>query len=462
MKNLIYIFTALLIMVSCDSDETYEGLNKDPNNPTTVTADALFTSATVSLFKQLESTSVNSNIFRMVSQYWTETQYVDEANFDLQNRNIPQNFWSTLYTSVLYDLKNAKELTTDAKQKAQIEVIEVYTWQLLVDTFGDIPYSEALQGQGDATPAYDDGNTIYTDLIARIDTAITGLGGAGTGFVQPDVIYSGDIAKWIKFANSLKLKLAVHVGNSPAANAAAGGAFTSNADNATIAFEGSTPNTNPLWVSLVQSGRNDFVPAKTIVDVMNTLADPRRTVFFEDNLTVSGTITYEGGVYGTTNSYALYSHIGKAMLEPTFRGVLLDYAEVEFLKAAALIGVPETHYQNGITASFKDWGLEADAPAYIASLSAYSEQNLAHQFWLAMYNRGFEGWFVYRKYTNHFGDGTSATDVFQVPADTENPIPTRFTYPVNEQTLNETNYDAASSAIGGDSQTTRIFWDPAN
>ena len=366
MKNLIYIFTALLIMVSCDSDETYEGLNKDPNNPTTVTADALFTSATVSLFKQLESTSVNSNIFRMVSQYWTETQYVDEANFDLQNRNIPQNFWSTLYTSVLYDLKNAKELTTDAKQKAQIEVIEVYTWQLLVDTFGDIPYSEALQGQGDATPAYDDGNTIYTDLIARIDTAITGLGGAGTGFVQPDVIYSGDIAKWIKFANSLKLKLAVHVGNSPAANAAAGGAFTSNADNATIAFEGSTPNTNPLWVSLVQSGRNDFVPAKTIVDVMNTLADPRRTVFFEDNLTVSGTITYEGGVYGTTNSYALYSHIGKAMLEPTFRGVLLDYAEVEFLKAAALIGVPETHYQNGITASFKDWGLEADAPAYIA------------------------------------------------------------------------------------------------
>ena len=462
MKNLIYIFTALLIMVSCDSDETYEGLNKDPNNPTTVTADALFTSATVSLFKQLESTSVNSNIFRMVSQYWTETQYVDEANFDLQNRNIPQNFWSTLYTSVLYDLKNAKELTTDAKQKAQIEVIEVYTWQLLVDTFGDIPYSEALQGQGDATPAYDDGNTIYTDLIARIDTAITGLGGAGTGFVQPDVIYSGDIAKWIKFANSLKLKLAVHVGNSPAANAAAGGAFTSNADNATIAFEGSTPNTNPLWVSLVQSGRNDFVPAKTIVDVMNTLADPRRTVFFEDNLTVSGTITYEGGVYGTTNSYALYSHIGKAMLEPTFRGVLLDYAEVEFLKAAALIGVPETHYQNGITASFKDWGLEADAPAYIASLSAYSEQNLAHQFWLAMYNRGFEGWFVYRKYTNHFGDGTSATDVFQVPADTENPIPTRFTYPVNEQTLNEINYDAASTAIGGDSQTTRIFWDPAN
>ena len=462
MKNLIYIFTALLFIVSCDSDADYEDLNRDPNNPTTVSADALFTSATVSLFNALESTSVNNNIFRMVSQYWTETQYIDEANFDLQNRNIPQNFWSTLYTNVLYDLKNAKELTTESKQQAQIEVLEVYTWQILVDTFGDIPYSEALQGQTGATPSYDDGATIYNDLLLRIDAAIAGLGGAGKAFVGSDVIYTGDAAQWIKFANSLKLKLAVRINNSAAATAAAAGAFSSNADNATISYEGSTPNTNPLWVSLVQSGRNDFVPAKTIVDVMNTLADPRRTVFFEDNLTVSGTITYEGGVYGTTNSYALYSHIGKAMLEPTFRGVLLDYAEVEFLKAAALIGVPETHYQNGITASFKDWGLEADAPAYIASLSAYSEQNLAHQFWLAMYNRGFEGWFVYRKYTNHFGDGTSATDVFQVPADTENPIPTRFTYPVNEQTLNETNYDAASSAIGGDTQTTRIFWDPAN
>ena len=91
MKNIIYIFTALLIMVSCDSDDAYEDLNRDPNNPTTVKADALFTSATVSLFDALESTNVNNNIFRMVSQYWTETQYIDEANFNLQNINIPQN-----------------------------------------------------------------------------------------------------------------------------------------------------------------------------------------------------------------------------------------------------------------------------------------------------------------------------------------------------------------------------------
>ena len=81
----------------------------------------------------------------------------------------------------------------------------------------------------------------------------------------------------------------------------------------------------------------------------------------------------------------------------------------------------------------------------ITSLNRESvKYNLGKQFWIAMYNRGFEGWSVYRMF-----DGAIT---FNLPADTENPIPTRFTYPVNEQTLNETNYDAASSAIGGDTR----------
>lgn len=444
MKKIIYIYSALLFLVSCDTDEQYEQLNKDPNNPTEVQADALFTAATVSLFDALESTNVNNNIFRMVAQYWTETQYIDEANFDLQNRNIPQNFWSELYRDVLYDLKNAKEITTNSTEKAQIEVLEVYTWQILVDTFGNIPYGEALQGQDGPLPVYDDGATIYNDLLVRIDSALSNL--SGSGFGSSDVIYSGDIAKWKKFANSLKLKLAVRIDNAALATAAAAGAFTSNAENAIIRYEGSTPNTNPLWVSLVQSGRNDFVPANTIVDELNALDDPRRTVFFDDNIS-----PYKGGIYGDSNSYALFTHIGEPMLDPTFRGVLLDYAEVEFLMAKANIGSAEDHYKAGITASFEDWGVEG-ATDYLAKPEvAFSQDNLGKQFWIAMYNRGFEGWSVYRMF-----DG--AID-FNLPADTGNPIPTRFTYPVNEQTLNNANYDAASSAIGGDKQTTKIFWD---
>ena len=121
MKNLIYFLISIIILISCDTDEQYEDLNKDPNNPTSVSSEALFTAAIVSLVDLMESTSVNRNIFRMVSQYWTETTYVDEANFNLKNRNIPENFWSELYRDVLYDLKQAKELTDNPSKKAQIE-----------------------------------------------------------------------------------------------------------------------------------------------------------------------------------------------------------------------------------------------------------------------------------------------------------------------------------------------------
>ena len=81
----------------------------------------------------------------------------------------------------------------------------------------------------------------------------------------------------------------------------------------------------------------------------------------------------------------------------------------------------------------------------------FSQDNLGKQFWITMYNRGFKGWSIYRMF-----DGAITSNL---PADTGDPIPTRFTYPVNEQTLNETNYNATSFAIGGDTQTTRLFWD---
>ena len=440
-----FLIIVIILGISCETDQQYEDLNKDPNNPTSVSSSALFTAATVSLFDQMESTSVNSNIFRMVAQYWTETTYIDEANFNLQNRNIPENFWSELYRDVLYDLKNAKELTDNSTEKAQIEVLEVYTWQILVDTFGDIPYNEALLGQEKAQPAYDSGKAIYSNLISRINGAISELN--GTGFSSADLIYKGDISKWKKFAFSIKLKLATRINDTTSANEAAQGVFASNADNAILAYEGDTPNTNPLWESLVQSGRNDFVVANTIVDEMNALEDPRREAYFDDNLTGD----YIGGIYGGENNFYNYTHIGDKMHNPTFRGVLMDYAEVRFLLASAEIGSVEDHYKAGITASFEDWGIEG-AEAYIAKPEiAFSKNNLGKQFWIAMYNRGHEGWSVYRKF-----DGAIA---FNLPENTKNPIPTRFTYPVNEQTLNEKNYNAASSAIGGDSQTTKIFWD---
>lgn len=474
MKNIIVTFISCIVLSSCMSDSRYEDLNRDPKNPTQVSADFLFNSALKSLSDQMTSTNVNDNVFRLLAQYWTETQYIDEANYDLNGRNITQRHWSEIYRDVLLDLKTAKEnvmedeeLSAAEKQTrvAQTEVLSVYAWQQLVDSFGDIPYTQALDPTLYLLPEYDDAATIYEDLLGRLNTAIPQL--TGQGF-EIDNLYSMDLNAWSKFANSLKVRMGMRIVDAPGMatvaqtaveTAVAAGVFISNADNAYIYYSSSTPNTNPLWVDLVQSNRNDFIGANTFVDILNDLDDPRRAVFFDQNL---GPDTYEGGIYGDNNNFANFSHINEAIQQPDFRSVLLDFAEISFLLADAsergfnVGGSAAIHYTNAITASFDDWGAE-DLTAYLARPDvAYTtapgtyKQKIGKQFWIAMYNRGFEGWTVWRTYD---------APTLNIPTDSGLDVPTRYTYPVNEQNLNEANWTAASLAIGGDYQTTKLFWD---
>lgn len=472
MKKIFLTVLSLIVLASCQTDAQYENLNRDPKNPTQVDADFLFNSAAKSLVDQMTSTNVNTNIYRLLAQYWTETTYVDEANYDFNTRNIPQNHWSEMYRDVLLDLTDAQErvlndasLSTADKTvtAAQAEVLLIYTWQQMVDTFGDIPYSQALNANAYPLPAYDDAATIYTDLLSRIDTAISGLSAGGSGF-SVDNLYSGDITKWKKFAASLKLRLGIRLSdvNATVAKAAvesaySTGVFSSNSDNASWAYLG-TSNPNPLWTDLVQSGRSDFVVANTTVDFMNTLSDPRRAQYFDDNLSGG----YVGGPYGANNTYENYTHVGDIMIDPTTPACLIDYAEVSFYLAEAAArgwsvgGTAQQHYNNGITASFDYWGATGVASYLLNPSVAYAtasgdwREKIGKQFWLAMYNRGFEGWTVWRKYN---------TPTFNLPAVSGLPVPTRYTYPINEQNLNVDNWTAASTAIGGDKQTTKLFWD---
>ena len=463
-------------MASCQSDDQYEDKNRDPKNPTQVSSDFLFNAATKSLFDQMTSTNVNTNIFRMLGQHWTETTYVDEANYDFNTRNIPQNHWSEMYRDVLLDLATAKanndadtgiSAATKKTRNAQIEILAVYTWAQMVETFGNIPYSQALNAGVYVLPVYDDAATIYGDLLTRLTAAIPNL--TDSGFGAADNIYGGNPANWKKFANSLLLRMGLRVADVPALvakstaaiqSAVSGGVFTSNADNATLVYSSATPNTNPVWVDLVQSGRSDFVIANTLVDKMNALADPRRASYFDQNL---GAGVYEGGPYGDNNSFSAYTHVSDVIIDPTNPASLIDYSEVCFYLADAaersISGTPATaasFYNKGITASFDYWGT-SDVATYLlnpdvnyATAPGTWKVKIGTQLWLAMYNRGYEAWTAWRTYD---------FPGFNLPAISEDPVPTRYTYPINEQNLNKTNYTAASTAIGGDNQTTKVFWD---
>jgi hypothetical protein len=453
-------------------------MNIDGKSATKVPSSTLFANALRNLADQESTPNVNKNIFRAFAQYWTETTYPDETNYDLTTRAIPDREFRTIYRDVLANFQEAEKVIAvetsiestpaeKANKKAVCEILMVYCFQRQVDIFGNVPYSEALDITN-ILPVYDDAKSIYSNLFTRLDAAIASIQVGSNGFMEGDLVYGGDMSKWLAFANSLKLKMAITVADvaslSPgtkAADAVAGGVLTSSADNAYFAYLSESPNTNQVWVELVASGRYDWVAANTLVDWMDSLNDPRMPYFFEQNL---GPATYLGGIYGDNNTYSSCTHVTNTVQEPDYPGILLTYSEVQFYLAEAaargfISGTPDTYYNAGITASIvDDWGgTNAEATAYLAdpnitwaTAPGTYKQKIGMQSWIASYDRGLNGWTTWRRLDY---------PTLNLPVLSNSPVPTRYTYPADEQTLNGANYSAAASAIGGDLQTTKLFWD---
>lgn len=487
MKNrlLLLISIVSLFAASCSDDIT--GLNTDTKRPTTTQPAFLFTNAEHAMMDQVTSTSVNYNVFRLYAQQWTEVQYPEESQYDLTGRKIPDTHWAVYYRDVLRDFKESKNLfltekanfvgtPTQLKQLENkiliIDILTAYTYGILVDTFGDIPYTESLDIIKYPQPKYDDAKTIYKDLIAKLTTASQALNKTDGSFGSADIVYGGNAAKWAKFANSLRLRMAINMddidhayASSTALAAVADGVITQSADNAYFAYATTQPNANPLYVDLVASGRDDFLPADTFVNKLNALADPRRPKFFTEYPAGSG--NYKGGVYGVLNTYGNFSHFTQTIKDPTYPGVLFTYSEVEFLLAEAVErgiavgGTATTHYNAAITATMLDWKVApADITTYLArtdvnyaTATGTWKQKIAEQSWIGLYNRGFEAWTTYRRLD---------FPVLNVPPVTNGDIkevPKRYTYPGIEETLNKTNLDAAIAKQGPNTRTLHIFWD---
>jgi hypothetical protein len=473
-----YIILIALVAFFNSCTDKFEEFNTDIKNPSTVSGEALFSNAELAMTDQISSTNVNLNVWKLFSQYWTETTYTDEANYDIINRSIPDNTFQAYYRGFLRDLQEAQTLISKTNptspngpaektnKLAIIELLTIYSYQNLVDMFGNVPYSEAMDINNIA-PKYDDAATIYRDLITRTDAAVATLDTAAGSFGRADLIYSGDVAKWRRFGNSLKLKLGITLADfdpalsqSTVATAVSSGVFISNDDNALLRYLGAI-HVNPIYEDVIQSGRDDFVPANTIVDLMNNLTDPRRQFYFTQ---ING--AYSGGVYGESNPFSQYSHINQNITAPTFPGILLTYDEVLFYLAEAAArgfnvgGTTEQFYNAAITASILWWGgTPAQATAYLnqpnvrfVSSPGTWQQKIGTQSYIAFYTRGLEAFNQWRRLDFPLLNVPPAITSYAQ-------IPKRFTYPVNEQTLNKANYESASAAIGGDVLTTRVFWD---
>ncbi|HTI12935.1 MAG TPA: SusD/RagB family nutrient-binding outer membrane lipoprotein [Puia sp.] len=495
MKKIAIIAVAsAFILGACQKNLT--NLNIDTKNPVNAPSYALFTNGQKYMTDWLTTSSVDYNITDLIAQYWTETTYTDESNYNLGNRDIPRNFWNKLYNDALNNYVQAKKLiptdVTDPDQARNeldiTDIMEVYTYYYLVNTFGNIPYTEANNIDKYPFPKYDDAKTIYADLLTRLDSSIAGLNTGAASFGAADILYGGDVTAWKKFANSLKLKMAMlladtdpSTANTKVNEAIAGGVFQSNADNALFVYTGVTPNANPIWVDVIQSNRNDYVIAKTLLNPMVTFNDPRRTAYYTNEHSGSD----KGGSVGDNNTWNNYSNIywgsvKGTIVDPAAPSDYLDYAEVSFLLAEAvergfISGSAATYYNNAVTASIEYWGgSAADAATYLAqpdvayatapggvgagnigstgvsTTSVHWKQAIGMQKYLALYVRGLDAWTEIRRLLY---------PAMAVPTTPKSPFPWRYTYPSNEQTANGDAYKAAVTAMGGqDAVTVKLFW----
>ncbi len=479
MKKLTYFLIGVLLMgvgvTSCELDD-----NIDPKNATEVPVGTLFTNAQIEFVNQYNSMSVNRNISRLLAQYWMETTYTNESRYDFQDRGIPDTYWSEFYRDVLRDLKEVKDIIAAAgytggladqaaNQVAICEILEVYTYTLLTETFGNVPYTEALLGLENTLPKYDDAATIYADLFTRLDAALNSFVDGASSFGSADLLFGGDIAKWKTLGNSLKLRMGMRMADVPSFNsksvveaAVTAGVYEANLEGAFFGYIGTDPHVNTIYSGFVIDNRSDYVPSNTLIDKMNALNDPRRPLWFtlKDG-------AYVGLEYGLTagGTYDNYSHFTDMFFEPTLEVVLADYAEMEFYLAEAVErgyavgGTAEEHYNNAITANILYYGgTAADAAAYLAQPEvAYStaagnwKEKIGTQKWIAMYNRGVEGWTEWRRLD---------FPILNVPEElTYGDIPVRYPYPYDENDMNPDSYAAAAAAIGGDLATTKLWFD---
>jgi hypothetical protein len=465
-----------LIAATAACDEGLTDVNDNPNAPTDVDAQFIASNAIESSVSRALGANFNLTLTGLWSQQVAKIQYIDEDRYDLRDATVNAH-WAGFYSGPLVDFQVIKALATEAGRPNQVAVAKImqsWTFQQMTDVWGDIPYSQALLGDAEeaiSTASYDSQQAIYAGMLNELEAAAGMIDvGAGT-FGAGDLIYNGDAAAWRKFANSLRLRLAMRMSEvdpgaaeAEFAAALAAGVFESNADNAQLVY-GGPPSENPIHENFHEGGRFDHVISATMVDTLKSLNDPRLAVY--------ATVAPDDGEYrgmpnGLANDHGIVfstlSRIGDYFLEPTAPAVLQSYSEVLFLQAEAaergwIAGDAGTLYRAAITASLAQYGITGEPvatyltqPAVVYTPGAAGLQQIAIQKWIALFMNGPEAYAEWRR--------TGYPQLTVVPQSVNGDlIPVRVFYPSSEQAYNNASLQAAITQNGGDDLNDPVWWD---
>ncbi len=448
-----------MAMTSC---EDALDINTDPNNPSTSTPQLTLPAAQVGLATTLES---NYNILgSILAHYWTQgptaSQYSGIEQYNITTTTFV-GAWQAMYsgsggggfdTGVLSDLKFVKTAALEdglTNYAAVAQLLQVYSFQMLVDLYDKVPYSEALRGkEGILAPAFDDGNVIYDDLIVKIDEAMEWIDLSAPGPGVDDLIFGGNMNLWTRFANTLKLKIYIRQALARPAIAQAGitALYASNpqfleADqDAAIGFSDNTGNENPLWQELDGTTPTNVVASLTSILALQGTSDPRLVELY-DPATSNGAYTGLLQGTGTTDGgqYAAYARPDQSIiLNEAAPVVLMSGYESLFLQAeAAQRGWSgknaATLYDQAVLASFAFWGVNGSF--HVAPGGPYAYNNtldqIYYQKWLSFNGKqGYEGWTEWRR------TGVPVLQKSVQGAPLGNVFPLRLIWPTNETSSN--------------------------
>jgi len=471
LKNIFYVILVASVLSACN--DKLDDVNKNPNATETPSAAYLLTGTLKQGADLYWGSESNFNSSLLFVQQWAKIQYAEPDRYDISNTGFT-SLWNTGYSTLITDLNTILNFTdqqANSNYKGIALTLRSWTFLLLTDAYGDIPYKEAGTK---VTPAYNTQKEVYTGLLDDLKQAQSLLN-AANGAVTGDLVYKGNVATWKKLVNSLRLRIALRISDREPelakqavieATSDAAGLISSNSEIFKFVYT-SSPQQNPAsaWFET----RDDYRISKTLVDKLAGLSDPRLPVYAQlpSNAAIG---KYTGAANGLSNSdansqgFANTSKPGTYFLTSQSPAVIFSYSEVLFALSEAvsrgyITGDAEQFYKNAITASINQFGITdagiidgyLNQPAVKFDATNYA-RSIGEQKWIAFYGQGLDAFAEWRRLDYPVLVAGPATVL-------DGQIPTRFFYPGTEQSLNGISYLAAVKNQGKDLLTTRLWFD---
>jgi len=511
MRNIkIYILGMLAVIgMLSGCDKGFDELNINKVDPTTLDPQFIMNRAIIETtypdnFATLEMLCYDFPIVQQIVTPFGSS--LSGGNYNIFNPGNTSLVWVNFYRNVLKQTIDALNKTSGDTNRTNLyneaRIWKAYSFMILTDTYGDVPYTDASKGFTEQIiqPKYDKQEFIYKDILKELDEASAALD-ATKPVATADILYGGDIAKWKKLGNSLLLraamrltKVAPDVTQTYVAKAVAGGLMQSNSDNSVLRH--TSLYNNWIAVHLTAREKANFYLAKPFVDYLKNNNDPRlasiavrhvgaksgaeqgppRTTS-DPALQIGMPVGYDDvsikntfAAYGVASLYD-YSQVNlNTILKVTAPEYHVTYAETQLLLAEAVVrgwatGDANQLFQSGIRAHMLQMA-EYDPSAAISesAIQTYLAANplnpataleqINTQYWVAAFMNGSELFANFRR--------------SGYPSLQKNPYPgseitgdfiRRMPYPDTEIITNSTNLNAAIAGQGPNDLNTRVWWD---